>query len=360
MFRAMRARPAPPERPGPLGSTTLRRVSGRPGRKVLASRSGRRRRVAYRTAGRARPGRRQAAWGRRCGPDTRPAHNRSRGPPRAGGRLARPVGRPTSPRHPPDGWGRVRRSRPANPQPPAKPLRPAKPPRPARARRPAKPRRPARPRHGQVRRRARPRHGQVRRRARPRHGQVRRRARPRHGQVRRRARPRHGQVRRRARPRHGQVRRRGPGTARLRRAILGGPTLRRRPSKLVTRPAARTPGRSPRPRGAELVGHPPGPTTVHPPGGGRRPPAPRDHAFPGQAPREQALPGQAPREQALPGQAPRARPGPAASSADTRRSSGPQSTRARPSTGSGRAQVNRPVRRVSSRPPTMTSTSTGT
>jgi hypothetical protein len=316
MFRAMRARPAPPERPGPLGSTTLRRVSGRPGRKVLASRSGRRRRVAYRTAGRARPGRRQAAWGRRRGPDTRPAHNRSRGPPRAGGRLARSAGRPTSPCHPPDGWGRARRSRPANPQPPAKP------PRPARARRPAKPRRPARPRHGQVRCPGR---------------------------------PRHGQLRRRARPRHGQVRRRGPGSARLRRAILGGPMLRRRPSKLVTRPAARTSGRSPRPRGAELVGHPPGPTTVHPPGGGRRPPAPRDHALPGRAPREQALPGQAPRDQA-----PRARPGPAASSAGTRRSSGPQSTRARPSTGSGQAQVNRPVRRVSSRPPTMTSTSTGT
>jgi hypothetical protein len=322
MFRAMRARPAPPERPGPLGSTTLRRVSGRPGRKVLASRSGRRRRVAYRTAGRARPGRRQAAWGRRRGPDTRPAHNRSRGPPRAGGRLSRAAGRPTSPCHPPDGWGRVRRSRPANPQPPAKPPRPARarrpaiPPRPARARRPAKLRRPARPRHGPLRRRARP---------------------------------------RRARPRHGQVRRRGPGTARLRRAVLGGPTLRRRPSKLVTRPAARTPGRSPRPRGAELVGRPPGPATAHLPGGGRRPLALRDHALPGQAPREQALPGQAPRDQA-----PWARPDPAASLAGTHRSSGRQSTQARPLTGSGRAQVNRPVRRVSSRPPTMTSTSTGT
>jgi hypothetical protein len=340
MFRAMRARPAPPERPGPLGSTTLRRVSGRPGRKVLASRSGRRRRVAYRTAGRARPGRRQAAWGRRRGPDTRPAHNRSRGPPRAGGRLARSAGRPTSPCHPPDGWGRARRSRPANPQPPAKP------PRPARARRPAKPPRPANPQPPAKP----PRPARARRPAKPR-----RPARPRHGQVRCPGRPRHGQVRRRARPRHGQVRRRGPGSARLRRAILGGPMLRRRPSKLVTRPAARTSGRSPRPRGAELVGHPPGPTTVHPPGGGRRPPAPRDHALPGRAPREQAPPGQA-----FPGQAPRARPGPAASSAGTRRSSGPQSTRARPSTGSGQAQVNWPVRRVSSRPPTMTSTSTGT
>ena len=335
MFRAMCARPAPPGRPGPPGSTTLRRVSGRPGPKVLASRSGRRR-VAHRTAGRARPGRRQAAWGRRRGPDTRPAHNRSRGPPRAGGRLARAAGRPTSPCHPPDGWGRVRRSRPANPQPPARPPRPARPrrpanpPRPARARRPAKPRRPARPR-----RRARP----------PRPARARRPAR-----LRRPARPRHGQLRRPARPRHGQVRRRGPGTARLRRAILGAPTLRRRPSKPVTLPAARTPDRSPRPRGAELVGRPPGPATVHPPGGGRRPPAPRDYA----------LPGQAPREQALPGQAPRARPGPAASLAGTRRSSGRQSTQARPLTGSGRAQVNRPVRRASSRPPTMTSTSTGT
>jgi hypothetical protein len=339
MFRAMRARPAPPERPGPSGSTTLRRVSGRPGRKVLASRSGRRRRVAHRTAGRARPGRRRAAWGRRRGPDTRSAHNRSRGPPRVGGRLARAAGRPTSPCHPPDEWGRVRRSRPANPQPRAKPprparaLRPAKPRRPARALRPAKPPRPARPRPAKPRRPARPRPAKPRR--------------P--------ARPRHGSLRRRARPRHGQVRRRGPGTARFRRAILGGPTLRRRPSKPVTLPAARTPDPSPRPRGAELVGCPPGPATAHPPGGGRRPLALRDHALPGQAPRERALPGQAPQDQA-----PRARPDPAASLAGTRRSSGRQSTRVRPLTGSGRAQVNRPVRRVSSRPPTMTSTSTGT
>ena len=172
MFRAMRARPAPPERPGPLGSTTLRRVSGRPGRKVLASRSGRRRRVAYRTAGRARPGRRQAAWGRRCGPDTRPAHNRSRGPPRAGGRLARPVGRPTSPRRPPDGWGRVRRSRPANPQPPAKPPRPASLPAPRRARRPAQapPPREAPPRPGPPPREAPPRPGPPPREAPPRPG----------------------------------------------------------------------------------------------------------------------------------------------------------------------------------------------
>jgi hypothetical protein len=267
MFRAMRARPAPPEQPGPPDSTTLREVSGRPcrpGRKVLATSSGRRRRVAHRTAGRARPGRRQAAWGRRRGPDTRPAHNRSRGPARPGGRLALSAGRPTSPCHPPDGWSRVRRSRPANPQPPAKP---------------------------------------------PRYGQLRRPGRPRHGQLRRPARPRHGQLRRPARPRHGQLRRRGPGTARLRRAILGGPTLRRRPSKLVTRPAAHTPGRSPRPQGAELVGRPPGLATAHPPGGGRRPPAPRDQALPGQA-----LPGQARRHQAS-----QARPGPAASLAGTRR-----------------------------------------
>jgi len=107
----MRAQRAPRERPGLPSSTTPRRRCGPPGIKMLARRTGRR---------------------RRRGPDTRPHSTPPPGPAPAGGRPDRLADRLSSPCHLPGRSDRVRRtrrgkrSRTAKPRPPGQPSPPAR------------------------------------------------------------------------------------------------------------------------------------------------------------------------------------------------------------------------------------------